>query len=187
MIEGVLRHCTTMEVDRQYVDSHGQSTVAFAFCHLLGFQLLPRLKAHPQTTALPARSGLTRRPIPTSNLVLRRPINWDLITPEYDNMNTVMIQRVLSEPAWATRLTPEDLRGLTPLLYGHMSPYGIFYLDMMRRLDLESPAPANPTEGRATSMPVLRVNAVPTRNSPCLRQGPNPVTSRKGSGKLRIP
>ena len=45
MIEGVLRHCTTMEVDRQYVDSHGQSTVAFAFCHLLGFQLLPRLKA----------------------------------------------------------------------------------------------------------------------------------------------
>ena len=34
-----------MEVDRQYVDSHGQSAVAFAFCHLLGFQLLPRLKA----------------------------------------------------------------------------------------------------------------------------------------------
>ena len=30
MIEGVLRHCTTMEVDRQYVDSHGQSAVAFA-------------------------------------------------------------------------------------------------------------------------------------------------------------
>ena len=39
MIEGVLRHCTAMEVDRQYVDSHGQSAVAFAFCHLLGFQL----------------------------------------------------------------------------------------------------------------------------------------------------
>jgi TnpA family transposase len=33
------------EIDRQYVDSHGQSTVAFAFCRLLGFQLLPRLKA----------------------------------------------------------------------------------------------------------------------------------------------
>ena len=45
MIEGVLHHCTEMEVDRQYVDSHGQSTVGFAFCHLLGFQLLPRLKA----------------------------------------------------------------------------------------------------------------------------------------------
>ncbi len=45
MIEGVLRHCTAMAVDRQYVDSHGQSEVAFAFCHLLGFKLLPRLKA----------------------------------------------------------------------------------------------------------------------------------------------
>ena len=34
-----------MEVDRQYVDTHGQSHVAFAFCHLLASRLLPRLKA----------------------------------------------------------------------------------------------------------------------------------------------
>lgn len=27
MIEGVLRHCTDMEIQRQYVDSHGQSEV----------------------------------------------------------------------------------------------------------------------------------------------------------------
>ena len=45
MIEGVLHHGTELEIDRQYVDSHGQSEVAFAFCRLLGFQLLPRLKA----------------------------------------------------------------------------------------------------------------------------------------------
>ena len=45
MIEGVLRHCTEMSVDRNYVDSHGQSAVAFAFTKLLGFELLPRLKA----------------------------------------------------------------------------------------------------------------------------------------------
>ena len=44
MIQGVLRHCTEMEVDRHYVDSHGQSTIGFAFCRLLGFELLPRLK-----------------------------------------------------------------------------------------------------------------------------------------------
>ncbi|WP_299163909.1 Tn3 family transposase [Accumulibacter sp.] len=55
MIEGVIHHCTEMEVDRQYVDSHGQSTVAFAFCRLLGFQLLPRLKAiHSQKLYRPA-------------------------------------------------------------------------------------------------------------------------------------
>jgi Tn3 transposase DDE domain len=28
----------------QYVDTHGQSEVGFAFCYLLGFALLPRLK-----------------------------------------------------------------------------------------------------------------------------------------------
>jgi TnpA family transposase len=32
------------EVDRNYVDTHGQSLVAFAFSYLLGFNLLPRLK-----------------------------------------------------------------------------------------------------------------------------------------------
>lgn len=42
MIEGVLRHCTEMEVEQQYVDSHGQSEVAFALSHLLGFDLMPR-------------------------------------------------------------------------------------------------------------------------------------------------
>ena len=41
MIEGVLRHCTEMSVDKNYVDTHGQSEVAFAFSHLLGFRLLP--------------------------------------------------------------------------------------------------------------------------------------------------
>ena len=44
MIEGVLRHCTDAEIQSQYVDSRGQSEVAFAFCSLLGFDLLPRLK-----------------------------------------------------------------------------------------------------------------------------------------------
>ena len=45
MIDGVLRHDTEMEVEKTYVDSHGQSEVAFAFCRMLGFELLPRLKA----------------------------------------------------------------------------------------------------------------------------------------------
>jgi TnpA family transposase len=85
MIEGVLRHCTTMEVDRQYVDSHGQSAVAFAFCHLLGFQLLPRLKAIHQQRLYRPEAG---HPEANPNLqpILRRPINWHLVAPEYDNM-----------------------------------------------------------------------------------------------------
>ncbi len=39
-------------------------------------------------------------------------------------VNTLMIQRVLAEPAWMERMSPEDLRGLTPLIYAHVNPYG---------------------------------------------------------------
>jgi TnpA family transposase len=247
MIEGVLRHCTAMEVDRQYVDSHGQSAVAFAFCHLLGFQLLPRLKAIHRQRLYRPEAGHPEA-YPNLQPVLRRPINWSLVAPEYDNMikystalrlgtadtdailrrftrhnvqhptytallelgkarrtiflcrylrlrelrreiheglnvvenwnsandfilfgkggdlatnrredqelamlalhllqnalvyiNTLMLQRVLREAAWETRLTVEDLRALTPLIYGHVSPYGHFRLDMQTRLDLEPP------------------------------------------------
>ena len=48
-----------------------------------------------------------------------------------------MLQRVLAEPAWLARMTPADARGLTPLVWGHVSPYGTFDLDMEQRLDLE--------------------------------------------------
>ena len=85
MIEGVLRHCTEMAVDRNYVDSHGQSEVAFAFCRLLGFQLLPRLKGiHKQKLYRPEAG----QPDDYPNLqpVLTRPINWELIRQQYDEM-----------------------------------------------------------------------------------------------------
>ena len=85
MIEGVMRHCTELEVDRQYVDSHGQSVVAFAFTKLLGFQLLPRLKAiHSQRLYRPEAG----KPDAYPNLqpVLSRPIDWELIRRQYDEM-----------------------------------------------------------------------------------------------------
>jgi TnpA family transposase len=248
MIEGVLRHCTEMTVTKQYVDSHGQSEVAFAFCHLLGFTLLPRLKAiHAQKLY---RADTTDE---YSNLqhVLTRAIDWELIRQQYDQMvkyatalrvgtaeteailrrftrnnlqhptykalaelgkalktiflcqylqspelrreiqeglnvienwnsangfilygkggdiatnrreaqeltmlslhllqlclvyiNTLMLQRILNEPHWEGRLTPEDRRGLTPLLYHHVTPYGLFRLNMAERLVIEEASAA---------------------------------------------
>jgi len=44
MITGVLYHCTQMSINQQYVDTHGQSEVGFAFCYLFNFDLMPRLK-----------------------------------------------------------------------------------------------------------------------------------------------
>ena len=245
MIEGVVHHCTEMEVDRQYVDSHGQSTVAFAFCRLLGFQLMPRLKAiHVQKLSRPDAG----QPDAYKNLqlILTKPIDWELIRQQYDQMikyvtavrlgtaetesilrrfvrsniqhptykafaelgravktiflcrylhsedlrreineglnvieqwnsandfiffarrgemvsnrredheismlalhllqncmvyiNTLMLQQVLAQPQWSERLTPRDLRALTPLIWEHVNPYGRFDLDMDARLPID--------------------------------------------------
>jgi len=85
MIQGVLRHCTELEVDRQYVDSHGQSIVAFAFTKLLGFQLLPRLKRIGKQRLYRPDAG---QPGAYPNLasILTRPIDWELIRQQYDEM-----------------------------------------------------------------------------------------------------
>lgn len=86
MIEGVLRHCTDLKVEKNYVDTHGQSEVGFAFSHLLGFQLMPRLAdiAH-QRLYLPSKpfgtqvTGLTA-------VLAQRSIRWDLICQQYEPM-----------------------------------------------------------------------------------------------------
>lgn len=85
MIEGVVHHATQMQIEKNYVDSHGQSEIAFAFCHLLGFELLPRLKAiHQQRLYRPEAGPLQNY----ENLrpVLTRPINWPLIRQQYNEM-----------------------------------------------------------------------------------------------------
>jgi TnpA family transposase len=244
MIEGVLRHCTTMSVEKNFVDSHGQSEIAFAFTRLLGFQLMPRLKRiGKQKLYLPIAGAKGR--YAALEPVLTRPIRWELIRQQYDEIikfttalrlgtaepeailrrftrtdvqhptyaallelgravktvflcaylreeavrrevhvglevienwngansfihygrggeittnrldtqglavlcmtlvqnamcliNTLMLQRVLAEPAWLERMTPADWRGLTPLIYAHVNPYGLFLLDMNQRLSL---------------------------------------------------
>jgi TnpA family transposase len=245
-ITGVLRHCTTMSVERHYVDSHGQSEVAFGLCHLLGYDLCPRLKPiHCQKLYLPSRAHAER--YPGVKPVLARAVDWELIAQQYDELvkyaaalqtgtaeaeailarftrqtshptykalaelgrvvktiflcrylhdeafrqeiqeglnmienwnsangfifygragelssnrrddqetamlalhllqislvyvNTLMIQEVLGEPAWEARLTSDDRRGLTPLIYQHVSPYGVFDLDLTTRLPLREP------------------------------------------------
>jgi hypothetical protein len=54
-------------------------------------------------------------------------------------VNTVLLQQVLAEPAWAKKLSDEDRRGLTALFWSNINPYGTFRLDMDKRLDLGPP------------------------------------------------
>ena len=245
MIKGVLRHCTQMSVDKNYVDTHGQSEVGFAFCYLLGFQLMPRIRGiHKQKLYLPDKGQ--SQSYPNLKAILNRPIRWQLIRQQYDAMvkfatalkqgtaeseailsrftrnnakhlvylalaelgraiktiflcrylhderirqeiqqglnvvenwnsandfifygksgdftsgqvalqelsmlclhllqislvyiNTLLIQQVLSEPEWMQKLGPDDLRALTPLIYAHVNPYGVFRLNMAERLPIE--------------------------------------------------
>ncbi len=245
MIEGVLRHCTDMKVERHFVDSHGQSEVAFAFCRLLGFELAPRLKAiASQKLYLPHWDA--RQSLGNLSPILRGPIDWEIIERQYDEMvkyaaalrhrtadpeaimsrftrtaiihptyqalaelgraiktiylcrylrseelrrevneglnivenwnsannfvfygrageissnrpeeqeaaayslhllqsamvyvNSRMIQSVISDPNWNVELSDEDYRGLTPLIYTHINPYGRVEINMDKQIDFE--------------------------------------------------
>jgi hypothetical protein len=45
-----------------------------------------------------------------------------------------MYQNILGESKWIDIMTPEDFRGMTPLIYNHINPYGKHELDMSKRL-----------------------------------------------------
>jgi TnpA family transposase len=67
------------------------------------------------------------------------------------HVNTLLMQRVLDEPAHAGRLTAADRRALSPLYWSHVNPYGTFRLDMDRRLDLDR-GPADGLNGREPAL-----------------------------------
>jgi TnpA family transposase len=95
MIEGLVRHDTEMRVDKNFVDSHGQSEVAFAFCHLLGsVRLMPRLKRIKYERLYLPDKGIAAD-YPNLAGTFARPIRWDLIEQQYDEMvkSTVAVKR----------------------------------------------------------------------------------------------
>ncbi len=51
-------------------------------------------------------------------------------------VNTLMVQDILADDDWAAQLTDADRRGLTPLFWTHVAPYGEVKLDMTSRLAL---------------------------------------------------
>jgi TnpA family transposase len=84
MVEGLLRHSTDADVDRNYVDTHGQSAIGFAFTYLLGSTLLPRLKnIGSQRLYRPDPDGDTYDHL---GPVVTRAVRWDLIAQQYDQM-----------------------------------------------------------------------------------------------------
>jgi TnpA family transposase len=86
MIEGLLRHLTSAEIDRQYTDTHGASIVGFAFAHLLGFKLLPRLKNIGSARLYRPGAGEDESWPQLDGVLSNKTIDWDLIARHYDQM-----------------------------------------------------------------------------------------------------
>lgn len=86
MIEGVLRHCTEMVVDRQYTDTHGASIVGFAFAHMLGFNLLPRLKNVGSARLYRPAAGEGETWPHLVPVLSSKTIDWELIRQQYDQI-----------------------------------------------------------------------------------------------------
>jgi len=86
MLQGLLHHGTEAEIKANYTDTHGASIVGFAFCELLGFKLMPRLKRIgevPLYAPGPRPDGLWPTIAP---VVSARPIDWELIAQQYDEL-----------------------------------------------------------------------------------------------------
>ncbi|MGW7546769.1 Tn3 family transposase [Streptomyces sp. NPDC054770] len=73
-------------------------------------------------------------------------------------VNTLMLQDVMDDPEWADLLTPADRRGLTPLFWSHVRPYGEVNLNMAARLNLASASVPGPALRKppATGYPTRR-------------------------------
>lgn len=85
MVEGAIRHGTTMKVEGNYVDTHGQSEIGFGITRLLGFDLLPRIKQINKVRLYRPVAGQPNA-YPLLAPALTRPIRWVLVEQNYDQM-----------------------------------------------------------------------------------------------------
>lgn len=83
MIKGVVDHDTQMNMNEVFVDTHGQSVVGFAVSHMLGFDLLPRLKGINKQK-LYGVSSKEKEKYTNLSLIMQGCINWKLIEDNYD-------------------------------------------------------------------------------------------------------
>lgn len=140
MVEGVMRNDTSMNVETNYVDSHGGTLIGFGITRLLGFDLVARFKAiDTMRLYLPGKTDrfayLGLRP------ALTRPIRCELIEDNYDMIiryATAIRQRTASTEALLRRF--QD--GTTHPAYSAMLEVGaaqrtIFLARWLRDRDLQ--------------------------------------------------
>ena len=83
MLQGIINQKTDMDIESQYVDSHGKSELGFVLSYLENFDLLPRYKTiGNQKIYLPFDDFQ----IDHIGDITTRSINWQLIEDQYDEM-----------------------------------------------------------------------------------------------------
>lgn len=83
MLQGIINQDTDMNIEAQYVDSHGKSELGFALSYLLGFDLLPRYADIGSQKIYRPDVEFTCKNITD---IITRPISWDLIRENYDSL-----------------------------------------------------------------------------------------------------
>lgn len=245
MLSGLINHDTKVKTDAHSTDTHGQSLVAFALCHLLGIELRPRIKGIGKLKIAKVDQEVSQSIYTNIQDIVGRAINWQLIIDNYDEIikylaalklgtaevevilkrlivennqnpvykallelgraarsifmcrylmseelrieidetlnvvenwhsgnkfvffgkrgvlssnddidhelsilslhlvqsslvyiNTLLLQQIIKETNFASKLTLEDKRAITPLFYNHVSQYGTYTLDMKKRIDI---------------------------------------------------
>lgn len=86
MIRGVLYHDTLMDLDKMTVDTHGQSSIGFAFSELLSFDLLPRIKDINKQKLYASSHRLKKTYQNLTDSLASEVIHWDKIEPYYHEM-----------------------------------------------------------------------------------------------------
>jgi TnpA family transposase len=140
MVEGAMRHGTDMEIQQNFVDSHGASIVGFGITRLLDFDLVARFKLiNRMKLYVPGRGDNASYPM--LGPALTRPIRWDIIANNYDLMikyATAIRLRTASTEALLRRFTSET----THSAYAAMLEVGraqrsIFLARYLRDRDLQ--------------------------------------------------
>ena len=100
MIKGVIDHDTKMNMDRVFVDTHGQSVIGFAIGYILGFDLLPRFKAINKQKVCGVTSS-DKKKYKNIALMMKGTINWKLIEENYEEVikHVVALKLGIIEPA----------------------------------------------------------------------------------------
>ncbi len=86
MLVGIINHKTQVKIDGHSTDTHGQSLIAFAFCHLLGIELRPRIKGIGKLKIGKADNNIAYNAYSNIAGIMGRAINWQLIIDNYDEI-----------------------------------------------------------------------------------------------------